>query len=417
MFTTDDATAPRPVWKQITTRSAGDRRWATTGLEAIAMAHSVGIDPGNPATLYIPYGDHGMFKSEDGGRSLRLMSSSEGISYGGTVVVDERKPSRLYFVTRGPHLQLKDGQVHVSEDGGESWRTIGGESGGALADDESDADEAQPERKKDRREQKPEKKLKRQGGGTVLGTLVRPVALGGKPDKKEKREKTRNKDAGLENAGDAKVGPGLPRGAMTAIRVQYLEGDQRRLFVCNYAHGLYVKDGAAPWQRIFGQRGCRSLAARGSFEELYVGVDDQGIFKLTKRGEQWTPSLVVRASSDVGNTFFDLETGAQTGTIYAGTSTGIFALDRADRLERRLPVRDAMAIEVQPRDESVVYAASPSRGLLKSTDRGATWKAVDEPPPTGAFMVLKFSPTAPDTVYAVARCAGVWKMELADARR
>jgi hypothetical protein len=70
---------------------------------------------------------------------------------------------------------------------------------------------------------------------------------------------------------------------------------------------------------------------------------------------------------------------------------------------------DAMAFEVHPNNESLMYAASPYTGVWKSVDRGVTWSDLRPELPGTAVMVLKISPSEPDTIYAASRCSGIWK--------
>lgn len=382
IFATDDVGLQRPLWRQITTRAVADQRWITTGLEAIALPHSVGIDPANPKVLYIPYGDHGIFKSEDGGRSLRLLPRP-GSTYGGNIVLDERKPGRLYLATRGPHLQLEDGEMLVSDDAGEGWRFIGGEKGFS--------------------------------GSWVSKKHAQVSPLAAKEGKKRPPHKGRKREKSGLKGQDNKSSPmyGLPRGAMTSIRIQYLEGDLRTLYVCNYSYGLYVKEGENPWRQILAESGCRSLAQRNNFQELYVGVDGKGIYKLTRQGKHWQSALIAPASWQLGDTFFDMETGPETNTIYTGTDKGVFALDSRNQLEQRLAKRDAMAVEVNPRNESILYAGGPYHGVWKSSDRGRTWRNISADLPGRAVMVLKVSPAEPDTIFVASRCSGIWKKDFA----
>ncbi len=334
IFSTKEPGAPSPKWKQITTRSVGPERWATTGLEAIALPQSIEIDPAHPEVLYIAYGDHGIFKSEDGGKTVSLLPNRPG-TYGGSLILDEFKPGRLYLGTRGPHLQLRDGTAWQSDDSGRNWRSLAGRK--------------------------------------------------------------------------AASGKSLPPGAITSVRVQYVGRDGRNIYMANYKQGVYRLDDSMQWRQIFARAGCHALAARKDFQELYVGVDGEGIFKLTRQGDKWQSALVAPKTAETGETFFDMETGSETGTIYIGTSKGVFALTATDKLEKRLALPDTMALEVHPRNERIIYAGSPYQGLVKSTDRGMTWRNVSGDLPGKAVMVLKISPSETDTIYVASRCSGIWK--------
>jgi photosystem II stability/assembly factor-like uncharacterized protein len=399
VFATDDASVPKPTWRQLVTRSVGPSLWSTTGLEAAALPPSIGIDPKRPETLYIPYGDHGVFKSEDGGRSLRLLPRT-GSNYGGTLVVDEKTPGRIYLATRGPHLQLKDGEVLQSNDGGQTWQHIGGEGGVASTGEEPRKAEKKAE-KRDRGGDDPKAaKHHRKQGKAGNGT---------REDRRQAKAEKRQGGATSEAYGSPAGGPAamLPRGAMTGLRVQYVDDQRRNLFVCNYSAGLFTKQDDGAWVRILDQPKCRALAASKDFRELFAAIDGKGIYRLTRSGDGWKSELALPASSETGDEFFDVEVGAESGTVYFGASKGVFAVSGGKVPQRLLEMRDAMALRVHPARESLMFAGSPYRGVWRSTDRGRTWE--DAGLPQRAVMVLALSPGERDTVYAASRCSGVWK--------
>jgi photosystem II stability/assembly factor-like uncharacterized protein len=403
VFATDDASAPKPAWRQIVTRSVGPGLWTTTGLEAAALPPSIGIDPKRPETLYIPYGDHGVFKSEDGGRSLRLLPRS-GSNYGGMLVVDERTPGRIYLATRGPHLQLKDGEVLQSDDGGQTWEHIGGEAGAASTGEEESRKAQKKAGKRDRggEDRKAAKQLREQGEAGRDGS---------REDRRQAKEEKRQGDVAISEAHESSARAGtaatLPRGAMTGLRVQYVDDERRNLFVCNYAAGLFTKQDDGAWVRILDQPKCHALAASKDFRELFAAVDGEGIFRVARSEVGWESELLLPASFETGDEFFAVEVGTESGTVYFGASKGVFALSGGKVARRLLEMRDAMALSVHPARESLMYAGSPYRGVWRSTDRGRNW--ADAGLPQRAVMVLALSPAERDTIYAASRCSGVWK--------
>jgi photosystem II stability/assembly factor-like uncharacterized protein len=63
-------------------------------------------------------------------------------------------------------------------------------------------------------------------------------------------------------------------------------------------------------------------------------------------------------------------------------------------------------VVIDPRDPQVLYVSSSTKGLLKSTDRGATWTIVaaggSSLPSPGLVLRLSLDPSARETLYAVA---------------
>ena len=95
-------------------------------------------------------------------------------------------------------------------------------------------------------------------------------------------------------------------------------------------------EGSANWIEIFeNQDFTHSISFRDTFNTLYVGVDSgataPGIYKLEKRQGQWR--VVKGPIALEGSSVFDMETGAESGTIYVATELGLFAIDRSDSVK------------------------------------------------------------------------------------
>ena len=131
LFRTSDASAAVPSWAVRSTRlvSAGPPAKWSAGYPAIAFQWSIAVHPTDPLEIVVPYGDHGIFVSGDGGRTfdLRVEHNSLNETYGGTIVFDERDPSVWYFALQGPHMQLDDGAVFKLTGSGASWSYLGGD--------------------------------------------------------------------------------------------------------------------------------------------------------------------------------------------------------------------------------------------------------------------------------------------------
>jgi photosystem II stability/assembly factor-like uncharacterized protein len=133
------------------------------------------------------------------------------------------------------------------------------------------------------------------------------------------------------------------------------------------------------------------------------------LFRTTDNGASWTATTLGRA-----DTVISLATDPQIlGTIYAGTSVGIFSSTdggaRWNAVKSRLTsdsygrlVIPALAID--PQNSAIVYAATSSAGIFKTTDAGATWTIVnsDLKATTPADVtVLRIDPQNPGTMYAM----------------
>lgn len=349
LFKGDDSGIAPPVWTNVMTKQVGADEWTTTGSEAIALAWSIAIDPKNSDILYLPYGDHSYFKSMNGGDSMKAL-------------VTFRDMRKLYKNTGDA------GTLIVDEI--ESKRVYAATQG-------------------------PHQKL--QDGGVMYSM-----------------------DGGVTwlTVGGALTGGtrGLPRGAMTDLLVEY-SGIQRNLYVANYGNdgwggGLYMLnnvDGANNWVEIFNIDGVHTIASRDNFTTLFVGVDKGGLYKLEKINNQWK---VTKGPINIGGStvFYDMETGPDTGAIYAATNMGLFSIDSNDTvtLMKSFSIPSQSAVEVHPKNEDLMYLAYDSGEVLRSTNRGTSWEEISRDIPTRGFIVIKVDPLV-DTIYVESPGGGIWK--------
>lgn len=123
---------------------------------------------------------------------------------------------------------------------------------------------------------------------------------------------------------------------------------------------------------------------------IYMGGDVAGVYKSDDHGRNWR--LINNGLVDYG--VYSLAVDRQNSqTVFAATEGGLCKstdggehwqlLPRTGRKELRLTGernRSIRAIAVDPTDGNVVYAASPSGKVFKSTDGGQTWKVAYEKP-------------------------------------
>ena len=354
LFKGDDSGITPPVWTNVMTKQVGVDEWTTAGSEAIAMAWSFAVDPKNSDILYLPYGDHSYFKSVNGGNSMKVLVKFE----------DMRK---LYKNT--------------------------GDSGTLIVDEiESNKLYAAT--------QGPHQTLA--DGGVMY-----------------------SKDGGVSwlTVGGARTGDarGLPRGAMTDLLVEYAE-TQRNLYVANYGNekaqgGLYFLnnvDSQKKWELLFKVPKTHSLAARDNFNSIYVGIDNDGVWRVDKTGK----AKKIYKGNEV---FYDMETGLKSGIIYAATNKGLLTIDNKEQIKKIvIPQLGKLtdfwsAVEVHPKNEDIIYFATDKSEILRSADRGKTWKEISKDIPTFGFVILKVDPNK-DIIYAESPGAGVWKMNFGDIK-
>jgi len=151
----------------------------------------------------------------------------------------------------------------------------------------------------------------------------------------------------------------------------------------------------------------------------YYGGDcedcDDAFFKTTDAGASWT-------SVGLGSvTVFALAIDPKnSGTVYAGTSAGVYKTTNAGASWVAAKTRLASdangrvvipALAIDPQNPDTVYAADIYTGLLKTSDAGASWTTVNaelrSTSPTD-LLTLRIDPQDPATIYA-GTDAGVFK--------
>lgn len=100
----------------------GGESWSmeNSGLPATDV-HGLGMDPGDPDTLYASIVGAGLYRSPDAGESWEPVNAEVGVM--GPILVDPRRSETLYVAGM-------EGAFLKSEDGGESWSQPGTIPGG-----------------------------------------------------------------------------------------------------------------------------------------------------------------------------------------------------------------------------------------------------------------------------------------------
>jgi photosystem II stability/assembly factor-like uncharacterized protein len=136
---------------------------------------------------------------------------------------------------------------------------------------------------------------------------------------------------------------------------------------------------------------------------LYAATWSGGVFKSTDAGGNWeAASAGLPPEARFGALAIDPKTGA---TLYAGTSLGVFKSADAGRSWRTTSLAGvfANALGIDPANTATVYAGIDAGGVMKNTDGGNTWNAVNTGLTSTSILALAIVPTTPTTLYAGTR--------------
>jgi photosystem II stability/assembly factor-like uncharacterized protein len=170
--------------------------------------------------------------------------------------------------------------------------------------------------------------------------------------------------------------PGLEGGTITALAVDPQHPDT--VFAATIQAGVFKSaDGGRTWRSLnlpsrVGRPDAIAIAPADP-ETLYVGTG-RGVAKTTDGGRSWR----LTGSDLVGK--------RKRGEIYWRVGGWV----RGDGF--------VYTLVVDQRDPDIVYAGTWNRGVLKSTDGGASWQRTG----LGAVSQLLFDPRDPGTIYAAA---------------
>lgn len=155
---------------------------------------------------------------------------------------------------------------------------------------------------------------------------------------------------------------------------------------------------------------------------LYVGAASGGVFKSTDAGATWVPTFDDESSLSIGSVAID---PSNPETVWAGTGepnggggsvtyggTGVFRSTNGGATWANMGLADTRYIGrvvVDPHDSNRVFVAalgsmwstSPSRGVYRTTNAGATWQRVLASTDSTGAVDLVIHPTNSSLVYAV----------------
>jgi len=337
VFLSDDAGA---TWQQRYCKELPDGRFTGAGLE-VTCAWRVVPDPVRPKRVYFCYMDIGLLISDDNGATFRR--SADGMKMGGNcfgVVVDPKAPTTLWAATGW--WKTNEGDICRSDDDGKTWRVVGC-----------------PE-------------------------------------------------------------SGLPNGQVLemALDVRSPVGKRRLLAAVN-GHGIFEsQDGGATWRSIREAKQPTGLLLDPADSHHIVAALDREICETRDGGETWVSLSPPHTFGDIKHlaadprAFSALYVAARERYDHALRRlypSGVFrSADGGHTWQRLLDDRFVHCIAVSPADSRVLYAATTdhpyhdepvAKGLLKSSDGGATWHAENNGLSLLNVKAVAINPHNPATLY------------------
>ncbi|NTW14002.1 MAG: hypothetical protein HGA31_03150 [Candidatus Moranbacteria bacterium] len=312
---------------------------------------TIAFHPTKPGTIVVGSAENGIFRTENGGDSWAPIEFPPQRIY--SFILDRRDPDNRMFASG---IIDNRGKIFRSDDGGANWMPIYTEPGvktviSSLAQDPRNPDVLY--------------------AGTSAGTLVKSIDAG----------------ATWTNIGNSVDG--------VISEIYFDPTDSRKVYLLNFKKSIrFTQDGGTTWVDWDAQKAAeiKELNAKSS--------------ALQKAGNTAEAARVRASASDlqaksrqnpIANKVLSLVTdGSKSGTIYAGTPSGLFrSTDYGKNWVQLNIIESAMkfpirAIAVNPKNSNEIVFVS-GNAFYRSEDAGSSWAviplATDRPP-----AVIEFDP-------------------------
>ncbi len=303
-------------------------------------ARAIAIDPQNGRTLVAGSRDSLLFRSDDAGASWHLLPFPRGNpGVFNSVLIDPKESSHYYAGLDAG--DSPDSGVYESKDGGETWQALAGIHGSrveALAISPIDSSTL--------------------AAGTSKGVFVSPD-----------RGSTWRRISALTD---------VEMQDITALAFD--PADSRVLYAGTPHLPWKTTDGGATWHSIstglIDDSDIFSIRVDPKRPQLVFASACSGIYRSDSGGQAWVKIQGIPGTHR--RTHIISEDPRNSDTIYAGTTLGLFKSPDAGKTWRHLSSEQVNWMVFDPGDPKTMYLATEFAGILKTTDSGETFHAINE---------------------------------------
>lgn len=303
-------------------------------------ARAIAIDAQNGHTLVAGSRDSLLFRSDDAGASWRLLPFPRGTAGVFNSVLIDPKESQHYYAGLDAG-DSRDSGVYESKDGGETWQALAGMRGSrieALAISPIDSSTL--------------------AAGTSKGVFVSA----------DRGETWRR----ISSATDVEMQD------ITALAFD--PSDAKVLYAGTPHLPWKTSDGGATWHSIstglIDDSDIFSIRVDPNHPQLVFASACSGIYRSDSGGEGWHKIQGIPGTHR--RTHIIAEDPRNSDTIFAGTTLGLFKSPDGGKTWRHLSSEQVNWMVFDPAEPRTLYLATEFAGILKSTDSGETFHAMNE---------------------------------------
>jgi photosystem II stability/assembly factor-like uncharacterized protein len=303
-------------------------------------ARAIAIDPRNGRTLVVGSRDSLLFRSDDAGASWRLLPFPRGTAgVFNSVLIDPQES--LHYYAGLDAGDSRDSGVYESKDGGETWQALAGLRGSrieALAMSPINSSTL--------------------AAGTSKGVFV----------SMDRGDTWRR----ISSPTDVEMQD------ITALAFD--PADTNVLYAGTPHLPWKTTDGGATWHSIssglIDDSDIFSIRVDPNHPQLVFASACSGIYRSDSGGEAWVKIQGIPGTHR--RTHIISEDPRNSATIFAGTTLGLFKSPDGGKTWRHLSSEQVNWMVFDPGEPRTLYLATEFAGILKSTDSGETFHAMNE---------------------------------------